>query len=263
MLIDSHCHLDQLDLNKYSGDLALALQAAEELGVKKFLCVCIDLNHYPQLLAIAGKYPQVWATLGLHPTESIDREPSVDDLVLLADHPKVIGIGETGLDYYRCEGDTEWQRERFRTHIRAAKALQKPIIVHSRMARDDTITILKEERADTVGGVLHCFTESWEMAQAAIDIGFYISFSGIVTFPNAKELRAVAQQVPLERILIETDAPYLAPVPYRGKPNEPAYVRYVAEELAELKQVDIDTIAKHTTQNFYRLFDVSSNGAVL
>jgi TatD DNase family protein len=258
MLIDSHCHLDQLDLAEYQGDLSLALQAAKDQDVQRFLCVCIDLDHFPAIVKIAEQYAQIWATLGLHPTEAIDQEPTIADLIALANHPKVIGIGETGLDYYRCDGDTEWQRQRFRNHIRAAKALKKPIIVHSRMARDDTIQILKEEQAQEVGGILHCFTENWEMAQAAIDIGFYISFSGIVTFPNAKELHEVARQVPFESMLIETDSPYLAPVPYRGKPNQPAYVRHVAEGLAMLKGVDLMTIAAHTTQNFNRLFGLSA-----
>lgn len=254
MLIDSHCHLDQLDLTAYDGDLSLALQAAHTQDVQKFLCVCIDLVHFPDVLAIAEKYASVWATLGLHPTESVEEEPSVETLSSLAKHPKVIGIGETGLDYYRCTGDITWQQERFRNHIRVARALQKPLIIHSRMAPEDTITILKEEKAETVGGVMHCFTENWEMAQAAIDLGFYISFSGIVTFPNASALREVALKVPLSSLLIETDAPYLAPVPYRGKPNEPAYVHYVAKSLAMLKEVDLETIASHTTANFHRLF---------
>lgn len=254
MLIDSHCHLNLLDLTPYNGDLSLALQAANQQDVQHFLCVCVDLEHFPDLIAIVEKYPQVWTTLGLHPTETIAQEPTTEALIKLANHPKVIGIGETGLDYYRCEGDTEWQRQRFRNHIRAAIALKKPLIIHSRMASIDTIAILKEEKADTVGGVLHCFTESWEMAQAALDIGFYISFSGIITFPNAKDLREVAKKVPLESMLIETDSPYLAPVPFRGKSNEPAYVRYVAETLATLKNVDFATIASHTTENFHQLF---------
>lgn len=259
MLIDSHCHLDHLDLSQYNGDLDLALQAANAQGVQHFLCVCIDLEHFPNLITIAEQYSQVWTTLGLHPTELIAKEPTVEQLITLANHPKVVGIGETGLDYYRCEGDTEWQRERFRNHIRAAKALKKPLIIHSRMAPADTVAILKEEKADTMGGVLHCFTESWEMAEAALDLGFYISFSGIITFPNAKELHAVALKVPLESMLIETDSPYLAPVPFRGKSNQPAYVRYVAEALAILKNVDFDTIAYKTTENFYRLFGYPQN----
>lgn len=258
MLIDSHCHLDQLDLSPYNGDLSLALQAAHALDVQKFLCVCIDLLHFPDVLAIAEKYAQVWATVGLHPTEEVEEEPSIEQLSLLAAHPKVIGIGETGLDYYRCTGDITWQQERFRNHIRVARALQKPLIIHSRMAPEDTIAILKEEKAETVGGVMHCFTENWEMAQAAIDLGFYISFSGIVTFPNAAALREVALQVPLTSLLIETDSPYLAPLPYRGKPNEPAYVHYVAKSLATLKGVELETIASHTTANFHQLFKLAS-----
>lgn len=255
MLIDSHCHLDRLDLTPYQGELALALKAAHANDVRHFLCVCIDLEHFPQLLNIAETYPDVQTTLGLHPTDAVEHEPTVEQLIELGSHAKVVGVGETGLDYYRCEGDVEWQRQRFRTHIRAAKALQKPLIIHSRMAREDTIKILKEEHAETVGGVLHCFTETWEMAQEAIhDLGFYVSLSGIITFPNAKELQAVAARIPLERLLIETDSPYLAPVPYRGKSNEPAYVRYVAEMLAKLKGVDLATVATHTTENFFRLF---------
>lgn len=256
MLIDSHCHLDCLE-----GDLDSILKAAHDKGVQRFLCVCIDLVHFPNVIAVAEKYEQVWATLGLHPTEQIEDEPTVEQLIALADHPKVIGIGETGLDYYRCEGDTEWQRERFRNHIRAAKTLKKPLIIHSRMAPEDTIRILKEEQADTIGGVMHCFTENWETAQAAIDLGFYISFSGIITFSNAKALHEVALKVPLESLLIETDSPYLAPVPYRGKPNEPAYVYYVAEGLAALKGVSFETIATHTTENFCRLFRVPFTAA--
>lgn len=258
MLIDSHCHLDRLDLTAHNGDLNRALQAANAQDVQRFLCVCIDLEHFPNLITIAEQHTQVWTTLGLHPTEITAQEPTVEQLITLASHPKVIGIGETGLDYYRCEGDTQWQRQRFRNHIRAAVALQKPLIIHSRMAPSDTINILKEEKAETVGGVLHCFTESWEMAQAALDIGFYISFSGIITFTNAKDLREVASKVPLASLLIETDSPYLAPVPFRGKSNEPAYVRYVAETLATLKQVDLSTVAKHTTENFCRLFNLNS-----
>ncbi len=256
MLIDSHCHLDRLDLTAHNGDLSLALKAANEQDVQRFLCVCVELAAFPKMITIAEKYEQVWATLGLHPTEEVADEPTIEQLITLAEHPKVIGIGETGLDYYRCEGDTEWQRERFRKHIQVAKTLKKPLIIHSRMAQADTINILKEEQADTIGGIMHCFTESWEMAKAAIDMGFYISFSGIVTFSNAKTLHEVATKVPLASLLIETDSPYLAPVPYRGKPNEPAYVRYVAERLAILKGVDFSTIASHTTENFHRLFNL-------
>ena len=254
MLIDSHCHLDQLNLDKYSGNLDAALQFAKEQGVEFFLCVCIDLLHFPQILAIAQGYEHVRVTVGLHPTEQAAEEPTMAQLVELAQNPLVLGIGETGLDYYRCEGDVEWQRERFRCHIQAAKAVQKPIIVHTRQAQEDTIRILVEENAASVGGVMHCFTETWEMAQQAMDLGFYISFSGIVSFPNAKALQEVVKKVPLEKMLIETDSPYLAPVPHRGKPNEPAYVRYVAECIAALKDVAVETVAEHTTRNFRRLF---------
>lgn len=255
MLINSHCHLDRLDLTPYQGDLSLALQAAEALDVKHFLCVCVELEHFPHITAIAERYPQVQTTVGLHPTEQVAEEPTAEQLIELGKHPKVVGVGETGLDYYRCEGDVEWQRQRFRNHIRAARVLQKPLIIHSRMAREDTLAILKQEHAETVGGVLHCFTESWEMAKEAMDdLGFYISFSGIVTFKNAVELQDIARKMPLERMLVETDSPYLAPVPYRGKPNEPAYVRYVAESLAVLKNTDLATIANNTTANFFQLF---------
>ena len=257
MLIDSHCHLDRLDLTAYQGELKRALQAANAQDVQHFLCVCIDLDHFPNILALAESHAQIQTTLGLHPTELVAHEPTVDELVQLANHPKVIGIGETGLDYYRCEGDTEWQRTRFKNHIQAAKILKKPLIIHSRMAQADTIQLLTTEGAADVGGIMHCFTEDWAMAKSALDLGFYISFSGIITFPNAQALRDVAKQVPLDSILIETDSPYLAPVPYRGKSNEPAYVRYVAEKLAEIKDVDYQTIATSTTENFCRLFGYS------
>lgn len=254
MLIDSHCHLDQLDLTPYQGSLDLALEAARKSDVEYFLNVCIDLENFPTVLNIAEKHPNVFASVGLHPNEAIDKEPTAKDLIKLAQHAKVIAIGETGLDYYRSEGDLRWQQQRFRQHIAAAKELNKPLIVHSRQARQDTIRILKEENAANVAGVLHCFTEDWKMAQQALDLNFYISFSGIVTFKNAVELKEVAQKVPLDRILIETDSPYLAPMPYRGKPNEPAYVRYVAEHIAELRNLTYAEVAKATTENFWRLF---------
>lgn len=250
MLVDSHCHLDRLDLTPYQGKLELALEQAKINGVGHFLCVCVVLEEVPNILRIAQDYENVQASVGLHPTEEVVEEPSVEQLVALANHPKVVAIGETGLDYYRCEGDIEWQRQRFRNHIRAAKEIQKPVIVHTRQAQADTIKILQEENASAVGGVMHCFTETWEMAQAAMDLGFYISFSGIITFANAKDLQEVVKKVPLDRILIETDAPYLAPVPYRGKPNEPAYVRYVAEAIAHLKNISFAEVAEQTTANF-------------
>jgi len=249
MLIDSHCHLDQLENN-----LADALQFADEQGVKHFLCVSITLNDFPNMMKVIEPYQQVSASVGLHPNEKVETEPTAEDLIHLAADKKIIAIGETGLDYFRSEGDLEWQRERFRQHIRASKETGKPLIVHSRQAKEDTLRILKEENAASVGGVLHCFTEDMEMAKAAMDLHFYISFSGIVTFNSAKEIQQVAKEMPMDRMLIETDSPYLAPVPHRGKSNQPAYVRYVAESIAKLRGVDFEVIAEHTTANFYRLF---------
>lgn len=254
MLVDSHCHLDRLDLSAYEGQLDLALQAAKDHGIEHFLCVCIDLENFPKVLSIAERYPEVQTTIGLHPTDSVDHEPSIEDLIKLGSHPEVVGVGETGLDYYRCTGDMGWQQQRFRRHIQAALALRKPLIIHTRMAAEDTIKILKQENAHLVSGVMHCFTESWEIAQQAMDLGFYISFSGIITFQNAKALHEVVKKVPLDRMLIETDSPYLAPVPYRGKTNEPAYVRFVAERIAELKQLPFAAVAEATTNNFLELF---------
>lgn len=253
-LVDTHCHLDQLDLTAYEGQLDKAINAAYQAGVKYFLNVCIDLQNFPAVKKIAEHYPNVYATVGLHPNEKVTAEPQAENFIELAQHPKIIGIGETGLDYYRSSGDLEWQRERFRQHIQAAKVLQKPLIVHSRDARKDTIDILKQTTAQDVGGIMHCFTEDWAMAKQALDLNFYISFSGIVTFKNAIALQEVAKQVPADRILIETDSPYLAPVPMRGKSNEPAYVRYVAEFLATLRQVGFNEFAQQTTENFKRLF---------
>ena len=255
-LVDSHCHLDQLDLSAYAGDLSKALAHAQSLGVAHFLCVCITLKDFPAVLEIAKSYPNVSASLGLHPNEEVTDEPSADDLIALANDEKIIAIGETGLDYYRSTGDVEWQRERFRQHIRAAKKLGKPIIVHTRQAKDDTIQILREEDAASVGGVMHCFTEDWTMAQAALDLNFYISISGIVTFRNAVEIQKVASQVPLDRLLIETDSPYLAPNPHRGRPNEPAYVRHVAEFIAALRGIDAVELGEQTSDNFFKLFKV-------
>ncbi len=254
-LVDSHCHLDQLDLTAYDGKLSDALVQAANQGVGHMLCVCITLQDFPQVLNVAQHYPHVSASVGLHPNEDAQgAEPTVDHLVALAQHEKVVAIGETGLDYYRSTGDLSWQHERFRRHIQAAKKANKALIVHSRQAREDTLRILKEEEAMSVGGVMHCFTENEEMANAAMDLGFYISFSGIVTFANAKELQAVAKQVPLERMLIETDSPYLAPVPHRGKSNEPAYVRHVADYIAELRGIDVAELAEQTTANFFNCF---------
>lgn len=256
-LVDSHCHLNLLDLDAYQGNLTQLIEETEKQGVVHFLCVCINLKDFPKVLEIAKAYSQVSASLGLHPNEEVEQEPNIDDLVNLATDKNVVAIGETGLDYYRSTGELEWQRQRFRQHIRAAKLLRKPLIIHTRQAREDTIQILKEERADEVGGVMHCFTEDWHTAQQALDLNFYISFSGIVTFRNAVEIQEVAKRVPLDRMLIETDSPYLAPAPYRGKPNQPAYVKLVAEQLAQLRGVNSVELAEQTTQNFFKLFKVS------
>jgi TatD DNase family protein len=254
MLVDSHCHLDRLDLNYYKKDLSECLDFAREQGVLHFLCVCIDLENFPAVLAIAEQFADVSASVGVHPTEQVAKEASLEELIKLAQHRKVVALGETGLDYYRENTQKELQQQRFRQHIRAAIAVNKPLIVHTRQARADTIAILKEEGAQQVGGVLHCFTEDLAMAEAAIAINFYVSFSGILSFKNATEIKSVAQHLPLERILIETDSPYLAPNPFRGKPNQPAYVRYVAECLAALRGCSLDKIAEQTTANFFTLF---------
>ena len=227
---------------------------ASAQGIGHMLCVCIDLETFPAVLAIAQRFDNVFASVGVHPNERDGEDPTVERLIALAHDPKVIAIGETGLDYFRNEGDLEWQRERLRRHIQAAKITGKPLIIHSREAKEDTLRILDEEGAAEIGGVMHCFTEDWATAQRAMELNFYISFSGIVTFGSAKELKKVAAQLPLERLLVETDSPYLAPVPFRGKANQPAYVRYVAEYIAELRNTSAETIATASTQNFFRLF---------
>lgn len=257
MLVDSHCHLDRVDLSSYGDDFSAMMDATREAGVSHLLCVSIDLESYPDMLALVENYPEVSVSVGVHPNDHDRREPDVDELVRLAAHPKNVAIGETGLDYFRTEGDLAWQRERFRTHIRAAREAAKPLIIHTRDARDDTIAILRDEQASAVGGVMHCFTETWEMAQAALDLNFYISFSGIVTFKSADELRQVAAKVPDDRVLIETDSPYLAPVPYRGKPNEPRYVARVAETIAELRGVATEQLVEQSSDNFFRLFSAA------
>jgi TatD DNase family protein len=254
MLVDSHCHLDRIDLDYFKKDLSGCLDFAREQGVLHFLCVCIDLVNFPAVLAIAEQFTDVSASVGVHPTEQVAKEATLDELIKLAQHPKVVAIGETGLDYYRENTQKELQQQRFRQHIRAAIAVNKPLIVHTRAAREDTLSILREEGAQQVGGVLHCFTEDLSMAEAAIKENFYISFSGILTFKNAADLKSIAQTLPLDRILIETDSPYLAPHPFRGKPNQPAYVRYVAECLAELRDCSLGKIAEQTTTNFFTLF---------
>jgi TatD DNase family protein len=252
-IIDSHCHLDRVDLTKFGGSIETMLAHANELSVKEFLCVCIDLEHFDEVLSLAKKYPQIYASVGVHPTEQEGKDPSIEELLTLANDDNIIAIGETGLDYFHIEKNSaDWQRERFRRHIAVSNQSAKPLIIHTRSAKTDTIKIMTEEKAEA--GVIHCFSEDWAMAKSALDLGFYISFSGIITFKNADALREVAKKVPLDRILIETDSPYLTPVPNRGKPNSPAYVYYVAEQLAKIKGVSIDEIARATTQNFYNLF---------
>ena len=254
MLIDSHCHLDMLDLTGTDGSLQPFLDAARSNGIEHMLCVAVNFEDWPRMCAKVRDYPEVSISVGVHPDHADCHEPTVEELVERSREAGVVAIGETGLDYYHGEGDLEWQRERFRTHIRAARECGKPLIVHTREAKEDTLRILREERAGEAGGVLHCFTEDYDMALRAMDLGFYISFSGIVTFKNAVELKEVARQVPAERLLVETDSPYLAPVPKRGKPNQPAYVRYVAEYLAELRGEPFAELAASTTRNFHTLF---------
>lgn len=251
MFVDSHCHLDFPDLAERESQLLDNMQAA---NVGQALCISVKLEDLPRVRGLAERHANLWASVGVHPDNADCEEPDVDRLLALADHPRVVAIGETGLDYYWHKDAPEWQRARFRTHIRAARACGKPLIVHTRSAAADTIRLLQEEGAAGCGGVMHCFTESREVAEAALALGFYISFSGIVTFRNARELKDVASWVPLDRLLIETDAPYLAPVPHRGRTNEPAWVVHVAEEIARLRGVPLDVIEQATTENFFRLF---------
>ena len=248
-LVDSHCHLTLLEQ-----DLNVVFANAADQGVEHMLCVSIDLQTFPQILQLAKQHGNVSASLGVHPNTEISREPSVYDIAELAAAPEVVAIGETGLDYFRSEGDLEWQRDRFRNHIRAAKIVKKPLIIHNRDSGDDLMKILQEEGAEEIGGVMHCFVGDWANAAHALDMNFYISFSGIVTFKNAMTVQEVAKQIPLDRLLVETDSPYLAPVPCRGKPNQPAYVRYVAEFLALLRGEKFGDLAQRTTDNFYNLF---------
>ena len=257
MLVDSHCHLDFPDLAGRV-DEALALMRAND--VTHALCVSVTLQEFPQVRALAERYPHLSASVGVHPDYADVPVVTEKELVALADHPKIVAIGETGLDHYRIKGGADWQRERFRTHIRAARRCGKPLIIHMRDAAEETLKIMREEGASEVGGVMHCFTGNWEVAQAAIDLGFWISFSGIVTFKNAAALREVARQVPLGRMLIETDSPFLAPVPYRGKTNEPGLVKYVAEEIARLRGVSLDEVATTTSANYFKLFRVAPGG---
>ena len=252
MLVDSHCHLDFPELN---ADLAGVLSRMRDNGVTHALTISTTLETFPAVRAVAHAHGNVWCTAGVHPDERRDgREATLDELVAMGSDPRVVAIGETGLDYYRVEGDTEWQRERFRTHIRAARRLGKPLVIHTRSSSEDTLRVMREEGAGEVGGVMHCFTETWEVAQGAMDLGFHISFSGIVTFKNAKDLKEVARRVPLDRMRVETDSPSLAPVPHRGKPNQPAFVKHVADEVAALRGIEFEAVARATTDNFFRLF---------
>lgn len=250
--VDSHCHLNMLD------DVDAALLYAKEQGVMHFLCVAVTLEDHKALTQITNTHPNVYISVGLHPNEMPEHVITVSDLLSLAKNERVIAIGETGLDYFRVEGDKKWQQDRFIAHIECAKQLNKPLIIHTRQAKEDTIKLLQENDAKRVGGVMHCFTEDWETARAALDLDFYISFSGIVTFKNATDLQEVAKKVPLDRMLIETDSPYLAPVPHRGKTNQPGYVCHVAEYIATLRGEPIQTIAKQTTENFFTLFSPPS-----
>ena len=251
MLVDSHCHLN---FPEFTENIHAVRQLMHDSQVGHALCVSVTLDKFPEVLALAEQYDNFYASVGVHPDYENIEEPSVEGLMELAQHPKIVAIGETGLDYFRLTGDLEWQRMRFRTHIRAAIQAGKPLIIHTRSAAEDTLRIMQEEGVNQVGGVMHCFTESLEVAEAAINMGFYISFSGIVTFKNAMQLKEVAQAIPLDKMLVETDSPYLAPVPFRGKTNQPAYVKYVAQEIANLRGISLDTVMQVTTQNFFTLF---------
>lgn len=257
MFVDSHCHINFPEL---AARLPEIMRSMAQNQITHALCACVNLPDFPKVLAIAEQYPNVYASVGVHPNYKKTVEPDIKTLVKLADHPKVVAIGEAGLDYYRHQGDLEWQRKRFRTQIRAAKECGKPLIIHARQAPDDTLRIMREEGAGTdkggPGGVMHCFTDTLEMAEAAMDMGFYISFSGVVTYKATRELQEVARQIPLERMLIETDAPYLSPEPNRGKDNEPANLRFVARRIAELKKIPINRVGRQTSDNFFNLFKI-------
>jgi TatD DNase family protein len=256
MLIDSHCHLDRINLKPYEDDFSCFMTAAKANQLEHLLCIAIDLESYPAMLDLVLNFPEISLTVGVHPNVKECKDPSIDELVALGKLNKVVGIGETGLDYFRSEGDLSWQHQRFRNHIRAAKILKKPLIIHTREAKVDTLKILKDEGAEEIGGIIHCFTEDWEFAQKALDLNFYISFSGIITFNNATTIRDVVKKIPSDKFLIETDSPYLAPVPFRGRPNYPIYVRYVAEQIAELRGITVNKVADITTNNFYNLFQL-------
>jgi TatD DNase family protein len=259
MYIDSHCHLDRIDLAPYQNNFDVFMQEVEKCKIDHMLCIAIDLEAYPAMAELVQDYPSISLSVGVHPNECEGKDPSVEDLLELGGNPRVIAIGETGLDYFRSEGDLEWQHQRFHNHIAAAKHLKKPLIIHTREAGHDSLDVLREQGADQVGGIIHCFTEDWAYAKKALDLGFYLSFSGIVTFKNAQAIKEVAKKVPSDRFLIETDSPYLAPVPFRGKPNYPLYVPYVAEHIAELRGVSVNEIAKVSSENFQTLFKMNGD----
>jgi TatD DNase family protein len=252
MYVDSHCHLSFPELANRIDEVLARMRQAQ---VTAALNVCTTLEEFPRVHALALAHENICCSVGVHPDTQGGAEPDVETLVRLAASPKVVAIGETGLDYYRLKEPLDWQRERFRVHIRAARAAGKPLIIHTRAASEDTLRLMREEGAEQAGGVMHCFTESWEVAKAAMEMGFYISFSGIVTFKSATDLQEVARRVPLERLLIETDAPYLAPVPHRGKTNEPGFVPHVAAMIGQLKTLDVDTVAAASSSNFNQLFN--------
>ncbi len=260
MLIDSHCHLNRIDYQALGSDLDSIVREAREAGVEHMLCVgCALHKDAAAIRAIIERFDTISGSVGLHPDEPVDQEPTLEDLLALADHPKIVALGETGLDYYRLSDQNPspaLQQARFALHIEASKITKKPLIIHTREAKADTIALMRSEQAAQAGGVMHCFTEDWDMASKALDLGFYISLSGIVTFKNAIDLQSVAKKVPLDRLLIETDAPYLAPVPYRGKINQPAYVKEVALFLASLRSISFEELAEHSTRNFYQLLDL-------
>lgn len=253
ILVDSHTHFELLQDESGSDLTPAIIERAQQEAIGYFLNVCVKLSRFPQVLQPAEKFPFVFASVGLHPNDDSE-EADLQQLIKLGNHPRVVAVGETGLDYFRSSGELDWQRDRFRRHIHAGKELNKPIIIHMRDATEDTLKIMQEEKADEIGGVMHCFTENWETAKRALDLNFYISFSGIVTFKNAAAIQDAAKHVPLDRILIETDAPYLAPVPMRGKKNEPAYLRHTAEFIAALRGVPVEQFAEQTTNNFFTLF---------
>ena len=258
MLVDSHCHLD---FPEFDGRLVELRAAMAANGVTHALCISTTVAGFPRVRAIAEQYDNFWCSAGVHPDTEGAQEVTQAELEALAKHQKVVAIGETGLDYFRLKGDLEWQRERFRRHIRAAREVGKPLVIHTRAAPEDTLRLMREEGAAQVGGVMHCFTESLNTARAAIDMGFLISFSGIVTFKNAADLKEIARVLPLDRVLVETDSPYLAPVPHRGKLNQPALVKHVAEEVARLRGDSFENISRATSENFFRLFQIVPNSA--